>query len=191
MIVELKDIPQEGKPFSGTEPAGILALDGASEIESWGAVSYDLRVYLVDGELIVRGRLAADVTFVCSRCAESFKLAVAEPAFACSHDVSPRAAASGKRSGRRRRTPANLEKPESVDLTGDIREAILLAFPSHPLCRSDCKGLCSQCGTNLNSGRCDCSAPPDERWSTLDHLELMKGTTNGRTETEKIKEQDP
>jgi uncharacterized protein len=26
-----------------------------------------------------------------------------------------------------------------------------------PLCREDCKGLCAQCGTNLNLGSCDCA----------------------------------
>ena len=26
-----------------------------------------------------------------------------------------------------------------------------------PLCRDDCRGLCPQCGTNLNTGTCDCS----------------------------------
>jgi uncharacterized protein len=37
-----------------------------------------------------------------------------------------------------------------------LREQILLSIPQSPLCRPDCRGLCSQCGQNLNNGTCDC-----------------------------------
>jgi hypothetical protein len=30
------------------------------------------------------------------------------------------------------------------------------ALPMKPLCRVDCKGLCPNCGTNLNDTTCDC-----------------------------------
>ena len=34
---------------------------------------------------------------------------------------------------------------------------ILLELPSKFLCNDDCKGLCQNCGKNLNKGECDCS----------------------------------
>jgi uncharacterized protein len=37
-----------------------------------------------------------------------------------------------------------------------LREQILLSIPISPLCRPDCRGLCSQCGQDLNNGTCDC-----------------------------------
>ena len=37
-----------------------------------------------------------------------------------------------------------------------MREQFYLALPMKPLCREDCKGLCPQCGTNLNTGTCEC-----------------------------------
>jgi uncharacterized protein len=43
-----------------------------------------------------------------------------------------------------------------IDLSEPLREHILLAMPMRPLCRPDCRGLCSQCGQNLNEGTCDC-----------------------------------
>jgi len=45
----------------------------------------------------------------------------------------------------------------TIDLAPPLREHILLNLPLHPLCRSDCRGLCSQCGANLNETKCDCS----------------------------------
>ena len=37
-----------------------------------------------------------------------------------------------------------------------LREQILLNIPFRSLCRPDCRGLCSQCGEDLNNGTCDC-----------------------------------
>ena len=43
-----------------------------------------------------------------------------------------------------------------IDLAPPLREHILLGLPLHPLCRADCRGLCTQCGANLNDAQCDC-----------------------------------
>ena len=62
--------------------------------------------------------------------------------------------------------PVSGNKPSAVygvtdegylDLTRPLREQIFVSMPTHPLCRSDCRGLCSQCGENLNLGDCGCS----------------------------------
>lgn len=45
-----------------------------------------------------------------------------------------------------------------IDLDPDIREEIILDYPIKPLCRLDCKGLCPECGKNLNEGICNCES---------------------------------
>jgi uncharacterized protein len=47
-------------------------------------------------------------------------------------------------------------RDDQIDLNELLREQFYLALPMKPLCREDCKGLCAQCGTNLNTGTCDC-----------------------------------
>ncbi|MFQ5921415.1 MAG: DUF177 domain-containing protein [Anaerolineales bacterium] len=42
-----------------------------------------------------------------------------------------------------------------LDLRPLVREHILLDMPMHALCRSDCKGLCPECGGNLNETGCE------------------------------------
>ena len=42
---------------------------------------------------------------------------------------------------------------DEIDLTGPIREALLLAIPMKILCSEDCPGLCPQCGKPLATGR--------------------------------------
>ena len=59
----------------------------------------------------------------------------------------------------------------TVDLALPLRDHILLDLPLHPLCRPDCRGLCSQCGANLNETQCDCSAAQiDPRLAVLKRL---------------------
>jgi uncharacterized protein len=55
-----------------------------------------------------------------------------------------------------------------VDLSGLVREAIVLATPARIVCREECRGLCQLCGHDLNEGPCGC--PPvevDDRWAKL------------------------
>ena len=44
-----------------------------------------------------------------------------------------------------------------LDVTDDIRQEILLAYPAQFLCREDCLGLCPRCGADRNQGPCGCS----------------------------------
>lgn len=60
---------------------------------------------------------------------------------------------------------------EGLELTDVLREQVLLAVPIKQLCQAECKGLCPQCGRNLNRETCDCAAPHvDERWTALKDL---------------------
>jgi uncharacterized protein len=43
-----------------------------------------------------------------------------------------------------------------IDLAPIVREEGILAVPMHAICRPDCKGLCDQCGQNLNQATCEC-----------------------------------
>lgn len=43
-----------------------------------------------------------------------------------------------------------------VDMALALREQIFLNIPLSMSCRPDCKGLCDQCGQDLNIGTCDC-----------------------------------
>lgn len=51
-----------------------------------------------------------------------------------------------------------IETPDfKLELDEIIISDVLLSLPQKNLCKSDCKGLCQQCGHNLNEGDCDCN----------------------------------
>ena len=134
MIVSLSNLGVDEKRYDGEEPGSILELDNEELMRVEGPVRYDLRINLVNSELIVRGDLKVDMSFLCVRCAEFFPVTVHEPSFLNVREA--------------------VDRTECVDLTGDIRESIILAFATNPVCDPGCKGLCAQCGTNLNRKKC-------------------------------------
>jgi uncharacterized protein len=60
---------------------------------------------------------------------------------------------------------------DELDLGPMVREELVLAAPAFALCREDCRGLCAQCGSDLNEGPCDCRPVPDPRWAALRALQ--------------------
>jgi uncharacterized protein len=60
---------------------------------------------------------------------------------------------------------------EGLELEDALREQVLLAVPLKAVCRPECKGLCPQCGQNLNEGSCSChEKQEDPRWHALRDL---------------------
>ena len=54
-----------------------------------------------------------------------------------------------------------------LDIEQLVLEDILLSLPMKTLCKEECKGMCSQCGKNLNEGSCDCVKEVDPRLEAL------------------------
>jgi DUF177 domain-containing protein len=63
-----------------------------------------------------------------------------------------------------------IDEHHQVDLTEAIRQNVLLALPMVAVCKPDCKGLCPQCGHDLNLGQCACEPEVDARLSVLKTL---------------------
>jgi uncharacterized protein len=161
MILDARRIPRDGVSWAGEEPGSVLADVEGADVEACGPIRYELGVRVVGDEVVVSGSLSAEVRFVCCRCGNAFASQVREPSFGWSGHM------------------ADLN--ESVDLTPAMREAILLAFPTYPVCRPDCGGLCPQCGADLKRGRCRCRAPRDPRWGALDGWSARKKSNRSPT----------
>ena len=60
---------------------------------------------------------------------------------------------------------------EGLFLADVLREQVLLALPMKAICRSDCRGLCPNCGANLNHEECRCEThATDPRLAPLARL---------------------
>ena len=158
LLIDLRDLNEEGRRFRGALAPAVLELPDSPDVRVDGSVCYDLTARLVSGDLLVQGTLDVGVVFRCSRCLEDFPFAVHEPAFDAVYDEEQVAGAA--------------DETQCVDLTAEARESILVAFPSCPVCRPECRGLCPHCGINRNEGGCECRPPAESRWGALDALDL-------------------
>ena len=108
------------------------------------------------------GTLATTLELRCGRCLEPFTLPV-DAAFDLRY-LPEGSAAPDEETGDGELgeddTAAAFYRNDEIDLGDLIREQFYLALPMKPLCRADCKGLCANCGTNLNVAPCDCQV----RW---------------------------
>lgn len=153
MIIHLPTIPESGLQFSAEEPGEILELREGDEFCAIGPVQCDLYAQVVDGLLIVRGTLSVPLAVSCARCTQIFSTTLTDSSFLRDLPV--------------------VAGIEEVDLTEDIREALLLSLPHFPLCREGCKGLCARCGEDLNGGSCPCRGmETGGAWSALNQLKL-------------------
>jgi len=58
-----------------------------------------------------------------------------------------------------------------IDLEPELRDAVVLALPNHPLCREDCPGLCPECGVHWDDLPADHQHRQiDSRWAALNRL---------------------
>ena len=59
----------------------------------------------------------------------------------------------------------------NLDVDRLVYLEVLMSWPLKVLCREDCKGICSQCGKNLNDGPCGCvEEPKDPRMAAISDI---------------------
>lgn len=106
-----------------------------------------LTVDRIAGGYLVHMVMAARVFGPCSRCLKEAALKVA----AEEEEFVPTAAGGWVES-----ESSPFVHEMVVDLSGLSREALVLGMPDRVLCSNECKGLCVQCGADLNEGECGC-----------------------------------
>jgi len=102
------------------------------------------------------GTVAAELELACSRCLEPYRLPIAAQ-FDVRYLPASEASAAVEREVDAEDLETSYYRNDEIDLNELLREQFYLALPMKPLCSEDCRGLCVQCGTNLNTNACDCA----------------------------------
>lgn len=151
MKINVKRIPVEGERLVGTESAAILDVTG-DDVEFHTEIRYELLAQVQGQALLVTGRLATVASGRCSRCLRPVEWPLEVRQFVYHRE---------------------LRGEDFVDLTENIREDILLELPQRILCDENCRGLCPDCGKDLNEGPCHCAPRRgDLRWQALDGIKI-------------------
>lgn len=169
MKLDIGRLDEDGEEFEGEISSDILNIPKDAQVRPASPIHYNIHAILIDDELIVTGNLNINILFICSSCSDEFSSEIDVKAFNYVYNIAGNNETDEFLEGD---TSKYDELSESIDLTQDIRESILLAFPAHPMCNSECAGLCPQCGINKNKESCECKPPSDGRWDMLDNLKV-------------------
>ncbi len=149
-----------------------------------GSAHVEAHLEKVERRVRVEAEATALLTVACGRCLAptsvdapvAFELTLVPADEYEEAEEAPRAekdASKGHRGGSFDAKEAEEEtySGKTVDLDPMLREQILLALPSYPVCKESCKGLCPVCGANLNDRECGCDRHvPDPRWAGLKNV---------------------
>jgi uncharacterized protein len=189
--VLVRDIPvhrrfEVGGPIAADWLAGLPVRDAlgapAGDPEAGGGVA-ELDFYEEGDNVHATGSFKGFVRVACGRCVDAVKIEIDDKiqvTFMPAGKMPPdEDGAPGDDDGEGAEVGADdldvfAFDGERVDLEPLLREEIVLAVPYAPLCKEDCKGLCSQCGADLNSGACGCQPPIDPRLAALAKLKGLK-----------------
>jgi uncharacterized protein len=130
-------------------------------------VEVALEIAKINDRFQVRGSACVGMRLACVRCLEWVAVEIRA-------DISVLVQRPVQREQSEEEVPEGImyHDGETMDLTSEIREGILLEIPGNPLCCPDCKGLCPRCGQNLNEKKCACpeDLPAGSAWSALESL---------------------
>lgn len=165
MLIRFADVRIE--PFRWDETVEVPAASlGREELEALGPIHWQGKVVRADPGFFLRAQLDYEQTVRCDRCLTAITeraggevelLLIDEPA-PTADDVELAEEDLG----------VVYVEGEVFDTRPLLLEQLQLGIPMKPVCREDCRGLCPQCGADLNLGACDCKDEAgDPRWAAL------------------------
>jgi uncharacterized protein len=109
----------------------------------------------------VTGRAATRLELNCSRCVEPFEIPV-DATFDLRYVPHLENTGEGEREIAEDDLVTAFYRDGVLDIGELLREQFQLALPMKPLCSDACRGLCPQCGANLNRTECSCAPAWDD-----------------------------
>jgi uncharacterized protein len=135
MKIYVDNIPEDGLELSEKIEPGLLLLEDQTVISFLKPIDVKADVTKTSGEIFVDISVESPVEYICVKCLSRFD-GIFRKKFNIVKEVRP---------------------AEVVELDDEIRQEIILDYPIKVICKSECKGLCPNCGQNLNTGECDCN----------------------------------
>lgn len=166
MFLDIKELAVRKLRIRKTYPPGSVDFH-TEEFQQLDPLEVRATAELVDGQIHIYGHMATRLELVCARCLEPVTEEVARD-----FDLFYAPLAQVPREEEVALKPADTDLAffdgDGLFLADVLAEQVNLAIPMKVICKSDCRGLCQHCGTNLNLEACRCeSQPADPRLAPL------------------------
>jgi uncharacterized protein len=153
MHFSIQELVAKGVPveLSGTFQVP-EAVSSRRDIAAIGPLRFAATAQPLDTVVDVRGRLSTELEALCARCLQSVSMQLDIPF----HEQF-RKGEEGSESDADE-IEVNVVDSDRVDLKPYVEETLFMNIPYAPLCKESCRGLCPECGQNLNERACGCAA---------------------------------
>jgi len=167
MLIEIDRLTKEGLTVS--KDFEFLSVDLVEENAVFLQPTHaDIVIRKEGDEVLIKGRITANLSFVCSRCLTPFEFPV-DSVFDLV--LLPEDLDEARDELDENDVDKSFYYEGSIDLAEVVLEQLNLTFPVKPLCSPDCEGLCAVCGRLLQGGQCGCTVKePDPRLGRLKTL---------------------
>ena len=167
MEIRLEQIREDGLTLEFETSADIFPILAEmvanGECEFAAPLRTALRALRVGDLVEINGDIETSVRLPCSRCLQPFETPL-KSSFALTYMQQAADVMEDTESQELELSAEDMGivyfQGEKINLKDAIQEQVVMEFPLRPLCKSDCKGLCSKCGADLNEDPCDCEQRP-------------------------------
>lgn len=174
--IELSGFSLESEEEPETFPV-IAGLINSGECRFSGPIQLTVKADRTQDLVIVTGTVKILIRLSCSRCLNDFEMSLSENfSLTYRHEIP-----------QMNRVEESTEKEltadefgliyfhgEEIDIRELIQEQVVMMLPLRPLCSESCKGICPQCGTDLNQGECNCRKTVlDDRLAILKNFKVI------------------
>ncbi len=171
MYIDLKELGQEEKRLKFSYHCDELDLD-EPELSLPEGCDVELRLFKRRDEVDVKGSVTALFRMSCDRCLNPVDTPVSGQ-FRLLYLPLEQLKQEDELSLERDELDISFYSDQALDLDALVLEQLRMLIPMSTHCAEDCKGLCTQCGQNLNIEKCTCDAHKvDPRWGELMKLRL-------------------
>ncbi len=169
MIVNVSEIGDGGLRLDLKKGPGWLGGSEKSEVASVDSdIEFHIDLLRTAGEISVRGEIGFLAVARCSRCLSDVNV---RTNLEIKLLLSPSDAEGKMESGGD--MDYETYRGRKIDLNDYMREQVNLSLPYKALCAEECKGLCSECGQNLNEQSCNCeTSREDSCFAVLKNIKI-------------------
>ena len=169
LVFDMKDLRHEDfKEYEALVPPASLSLN-YEEAEFIKPLSCTVQLFRQgDDNVYVIADIETEISVECRRCITPFAVDITtklELLFSIGSESSEESEADER-----------YYDGETLDISEDARQMLVLEIPAWSLCSETCEGLCPQCGEEFNSDACSCEtddasrAPASNPFSVLSKM---------------------
>lgn len=173
MLIRVENIKENGLALEVSEDIEsfpeLLDMQQSGDVVFSEPIHSTMRAIKIHELVEVEGRLETTVRLACSRCLKEFEAPLDIPfTLTFSREV-PEVSEEGEEVELSAEEMGLIPfEGEEIDMRSPLQEQVVMALPVRPLCREVCKGLCRECGSDLNEGECGCVQPVfNQKFSAL------------------------